>query len=248
MANDNENVYKFKEDSYWNRQNDNFKIIDDYNLKEKLSEYFDKYIIKNGSGRFTGLSWRELVFNKKYAEKFKPYTGVQIYLYSINKEEIGDISNRAFKSNITNQGKKEFPYDQTNKYYLIHDNTLIDCITGNLIKKDDSLQKAQIWFCQKEEGGNHPAILEKGHHNNNICDFKEILKNVEINNNLECRKAITKYYIGKYFKELQNQKLVSSEINCQYDWKTKGENNCVKIVRVIEKLIKAREKYLNEAK
>ena len=234
----------FRDDKdYHDKQEKILKDIDDYKLKEKLREYFIEEVKKCGNGRFGGLYWRELEFNDEYKEKFNPYKGVQVYLYAVGENEIGNISKKALKSNneINISGKiNEFPYDYS-EHYLLGEDLQIDTNTGNLIKKDNSFTQAQIWFCQREE---HRCILEESHKNEHIDNFKNMIKSTKIKDNLECRNEITKYYIGKYFKELKKQKLVSNEIVLSDDWEKDKEKNCIKIANVIKRLIDARKKHL----
>ena len=189
---------------------DYFEIdIDDEDTEKLINKYKlifgDNVIVKsvpNEKWRYYGQCW--LQFNFKDLERFKPYIGLQIYPYFIDIEEIFKGEEKVKEKS---EPKNVFPYDyeESDYYYQVGKNMDIDITTGNIIKKEDTNNKIQIWFCQ--EGIGHIGIQYDG------CDKEKGDKNL-----IEFRKEIKKTkmkkynYIIDYYQNLLNDKLVYDEI------------------------------------
>ena len=54
-----------------------------------VNEYFKRYKISHGAGRYNWLRWLYLEFVEDLKLRLYPYIGLQIYLYAVNINDIG---------------------------------------------------------------------------------------------------------------------------------------------------------------
>lgn len=208
------------EDEFYKNQTDILEKIKE-SIKNELSDVIGKIeMFQKGKDvkedwRYGWLRWLNIYFNEEIKEKMKPYMGVQLYLYHIKANEIGNIakSNKEYDSKSNNT----FPYDcvdKDKKYLQMSDDMDIDLKTGNIIKKDESCSEVQLWLFQ--EGSAHKGVQENGLNDNNLNEFFTLFK----------QNGIKDYsFIRKYYESLINEKLVSSLPIKSNDYIT--INNCI---------------------
>lgn len=201
------NIYKNQKDAL-----EKIKI----NIESNLSGVIGETTIRRGKGRYSWLNWLELNFKEELKEKMKPYTGVQLYLYHIKANEIGNITLK--NTDVDSKSNNLFPFDYDDyKYFQMSDDMDIDLKTGNIIKKDESCSEVQLWLFQP--GFDHQGVQENGLNDNNLNEFFTLYK----------QNGIKDYsFIRKYYESLINEKIVSSLPIKSNDYIT--INNCIRLM------------------
>ena len=209
------------EDEYYKNQTDILEKIKE-SIKNELSDIIGKIeMFQKGKDvkedwRYGWLRWLNIYFNEELKEKMKPYAGIQLYLYHIEVNDIGNITLK--NTDVDSKSNNLFPFDHNDyKYFQMSDDMDIDLKTGNIIKKDKSCSGVQLWLFQ--EGSDHKGVQENGLNDNNIKEFFTLYK----------QKGIKDYsFIRKYYESLINEKLVSSLPIKSNDYFT--INNCIRLM------------------
>ena len=210
-------------DEFYKNQTDVLEKIKE-SIKNKLSDVIGKIeMFQKGKDvredlRYGWLRWLNIYFNEEIKEKMKPYAGVQLYLYHIEVNDIGNITLK--NTDVDTKSNNLFPFDY-NKYFQMSDDMDIDLNTGNIIKKDKSCSEVQLWLFQK--GFNHNGVQENGLNDNNLNEFFTLYK----------QKGIKDYsFIRKYYESLISEKIVSCMPIKSNDYIT--INNCIRLILGIE--------------